>query len=636
MSEICKVVSRQAEELSETVLTPEEKKRIEWKIVSILFAGMLLLVGKGYEYFYPGYDSVIGFVLLVGAIIGGADIFHKALKGLISQEDDYIMEQLVALALFASIAKGNYQVAILIPLVMAFVHFLEERSILGAQSAIDGLSTLQDKDARVIVSGVETVVSSKELKCGDIIRVHPGEMIAADGEVIEGKSSIDQSSMTGESLPVEAVKGVMVFAGTVNIQGVLLIRVSSENDETALSKIVELLRKTEQSKIPVMRIIEKYSSYYLPFVILFATAVFFLSQSMDRAITVLVVSCPCAQLMVSSTAMIAALSVSSRHGILLKNSKFLEFLGDVKTVIFDKTGTLTSGNLYVTMICPQEGVSEQSLLSCSASAAWLSNHPVSMAIVKAAEELSYDKGYTVSEISGMGVEALKEQETILLGKRAFLEDRGLELSAETEKAGTTVWVACNGRVLGYFLLSDKVRSDAAETTKELRAIGIERITMVTGDRYSSAITIHEQLKLDDIYTGCMPAEKLDIVSKEKESSDRVLVVGDGINDALALSKADVGIAMGGMGADIAVQSSDIALMGNELKKIPLAIRLSRATKKIVFQNMFIASASSITMITLASTGMINPLVGAFLHNVGAFLVLLNSSRLMRFETSRSS
>jgi Cd2+/Zn2+-exporting ATPase/Cu+-exporting ATPase len=328
--------------------------------------------------------------------------------------------------------------------------------------------------------------------------------------------------------------------------------------------------------------------------------------------------------------MIAALAVSSRNGILLKNSKFLEVLGDVKTVIFDKTGTLTVGHLDIIDIIPSGEASRDELLSVAASAAWASRHPVSRAIIRAAQDLSFEKLEKVMESAGLGVTADTERGRVLLGNRNWLQNSGFSLPEEPVHYGPVVWVVCAEVVLGYILLADYLRSGAGEAVLSVRKLGIKRVVLVTGDRKEAAEAIKNELFLDEVYSNRLPADKLEIVKQEKNENSITLVVGDGINDALALAEADVGVAMGAMGSDIAVQSADIALMGNELDKLPFIIGLSRKTKSIIYQNLVIASSISAVMLLLAGTGIVTPLLGAFLHNIGAFMVLLNSSRLLKF------
>jgi heavy metal translocating P-type ATPase len=633
MPELIKTASERMEKSMESALTNEEQKKIAIHIGAVLMAGGLLIIGKIHQWIFPGYESITGIIMLSGAVIASYPIFKKAVKGFAGRNSKYIMEQLVSLALLASLAIGDYQTVIFIPLIISVVHLLEERSILGAESAIDGLKTLQVKEACLVIAEGEVMVKSENLKPGDIIRVRPGDMIPIDGEVIEGQSSINQSSLTGETVPKDVCKGDNVYAGTINIQGFLKVRVIKNVNETSLYKIVELLKQAEQSRTETMRIIERYSAYYLPLIIIIAVGVLFITQDLHRVIAIFVVSCPCAQVLVSSTAMVAALAVSSRNGILIKNSTFLEVLGNVKTVIFDKTGTLTVGQLEVIAVKPEAGVTAEELKCIAASAAWASKHPVSRAIVHAVQELSFEKAISIEESAGFGLAADTDRGRILLGKRSWLESNNLTLPSEPKHYGSVVWVGCNDKVLGYILLADYLRPDAKESILALRELGIEQIVLVTGDRREPTDVIKEELCLNEAFAECLPSDKLEIVKRAKANKRLTMVVGDGINDALALVKADVGVAMGAMGSDIAVQSADIALMGNELEKLSFAIKLSRKTKTIIYQNMAIAALSSGLMLLLAGMGIVTSLLGSFLHNIGAFVVLFNSARLLRFESN---
>ncbi len=636
MPEMIKAVSERVEKSLESALTHEEQKKIATHIGAVLFAGGLLLVGKLHQWLFPGFESITGIILFGGAIIAGYPVFKKAVKGFAAGDPKHIMEQLVSLALLASFAIGDYQTVILIPLIMAGVHFLEERSILGAESAIDGLRTLQAKEACLVTDDGEMAVKSEHLKPGDIIRVRPGDMMPIDGEIIEGRSSMDQSSLTGETVPKDVRKGDNVYAGTINMQGLLKVRVIKNVYETSLNKIVELLKQAEQSRTATMRMIERYSAYYLPFIIIIAAGVLLITRDLHRVIAIFVVSCPCAQILVSSTAMVASLAVSSRNGVLIKNSAFLEVLGNVKTVIFDKTGTLTVGRLEVIAVKPAEGVTSEELIGTAATAAWASKHPVSRAIVHAVGELTFEKGMAIEESAGFGLAADISGGRVFLGKRDWLESNNLRPPGEPEHYGPVAWVGRNDKVLGYILLADDLRPDAKESVGALRELGIERVILVTGDRRETTAVIKEELCLDEVFAECHPSDKLTVVEKEKAGDRLTMVVGDGINDALALVKADVGVAMGAMGSDIAIQSSDIALMGNELEKLSFMIRLSRKTKMTIYQNMAIAVLSSGIMLLLAGLGIVTSLLGSFLHNVGAFIVVINSAGLLRFDSNSSS
>ncbi|MCK4257832.1 MAG: cadmium-translocating P-type ATPase [Halanaerobiales bacterium] len=623
----------------EPVMTKEERLHLSLRIGSALLAGVFYLTGKLYIWLFPDHEGIAGIILFLGAIIAGFSILKSGFEGFFARKSTCITEQLVSLAILAAVAKGDYETAILIPILMSVAHILEERSILGGRAAIEGLKTLQVKEACLITPEGEKVVPSKNLTVGDRIIVRAGEMFSVDGKIIKGKSSVDQSSMTGETIPIDVKKGDQVFAGTVNIQGLLEVEVIKEVEETSLSKIVDLLKDAENSRTPIMRRIEKYISYYQPAILLIAACTLFMTKDMNRVIAVLVVSCPCAQILASSTAMISSLAVSTRNGILIKNSTFLEVLGAIKTIVFDKTGTLTEGHLDVLEVNPVEGVDEGELLAAAVMVAQGSTHPVSRAIVRVATDLVLEEVFkevvrevaVVEESAGMGVSADTPQGKVILGNRSWLESLGIVVPFEVNHYGQIVWVARASQVLGCILMADKLRSDAKETIEEIRGLGIERTVLLTGDREQVAKTIGQELDLDQIYSECLPSEKLSIVEEEMKNGSKVMVVGDGVNDALALATSDVGIAMGAMGSDIAVKSADMALMTNNLQRLPFIIKLSRKTNQIIHQNLILASISSITMIILASMGIISPMVGAFFHNIGGFMVLLNSARLLRFD-----
>lgn len=614
----------------ETTLTREEQLRLKIRIGSALLAAALLLVGTIYDYFLEGQEAISGMILLLGALIAFLPIFRTALQGFLSPGIKNLLEQLVSLALLACLVTGDYRTVILIPLIMSFAHFLEERSIMGAQAAIDGLKTLQVREASLITDEGEKVVKCEALRPGDRIRVRPGDMFPVDGEIVQGETSVDQSSLTGETVPIDMGQGDQVFAGTLNMQGYVEVEVTKRVEETSISKIVDLLREAEQSKTPTMKLIERYTSYYLPFVLVIAGSVLFITQDISRVIAVLVVSCPCAQLLASSTAMVSSLANASRNGILIKNSSFLEVMGNVKTIIFDKTGTLTVGKLDANELIPAGDVEKQELLITAATAAQGSNHPVSKAIMKAADSLEVIEAEKVEEKAGFGTIAFTSQGKVILGRRSWFLSQGYDMPADPDHYGPVVWVARDQKVLGCILMSDTLRPEAKEAVHEMRQLGVKRMVLLTGDRTMVAESIREELSLDESYAEKLPSDKLTQVEAEMEKSNPVMVVGDGVNDALALTKAEVGVAMGAMGSDIAIKSADVALMSNDLKKLSYSVKLSRMTRGIIYQNIAIAAIFSLSMISLAAVGFVTPLAGAFLHNVGAFAVVLNSSRLLRF------
>jgi Cd2+/Zn2+-exporting ATPase/Cu+-exporting ATPase len=616
---------------ADSALTADERRRIARRLGGALAAGALLGAGLLHRRLLPGQEEVTALLLAVGALIAAVPVLRAGLVGFAARDPGSTVEQLVSLALLAAIATGDFVTAILVPLIMEIGHFLEERSILGARAAIDGLKTLRPSIAARVAPSGEEAVPVEQLKPGDHIVVRPGEAFPADGEVFRGTSAVDQSTMTGESVADEVARGSRVFAGTLNLSGVLDVEVTALGDATALGRIVELLREAEQSKAPIVRLIESYAGYYLPAVLLVAAAALVLSQDLTRAIAILVVSCPCALVLASPAAMTAALAVAARLGILIKSTRFLERLGEIDTLIVDKTGTVTTGQLEVVAVHPLPGLAPDELLAEAAVCAAGSRHPVSRGIRTAAGGAAIGEADAIEEVPGRGVVAQRAGAVTRLGSASWLRESGLRLPAEPDHAGPVVWVARNREVLGCLLLADRPRAGSREALQALHGLGVARTLLMTGDRPEVAAEVARELGVDAWLAGCLPEAKLAVVEREKVDGRSVMVVGDGVNDALALHGADVGVAMGAMGSDVAVKSADVALMGSDLARLPQMIRLAQETRGIVNQNVLLAIGISLLIMTVAGLGLIGPLVGAVVQNVGTFVVVVNSARLLRFE-----
>lgn len=653
MSTFSQPISKQAKAKDLDVpLTFTERMKIVMQLGSAMLAGGLLLVGVlQKQYGSAGMSDVADLIIMFASLIVAFPVFTMAFLGIFSRDGDAhaMTEQLVALATLAAMMTGQFVIATLIPIIMNLGHFLEERSILGAQAAIEGLKTLQARNAtQILPSGEEKEVVPTDLKVGDVILTRPGDIIAADGEILEGISTIDQSSITGESLPEDVTTGANVFAGTVNMTGVLRIRVTKTGDKTALGRVVELLREAEQSKTPVMKLIEKYAMYYVPIILTVAGVVLFLTRDISRAVAILVVGCPGALILAGPTAMIAALAAASRLGILIKNTRFLESLAIIDTVVLDKTGTVTIGHLELSGMFSPENFSEEELLTEGLRCASGSRHPASRAIVRAAEEreitLLTPPGAGVQEVPGKGVVLAESSETTYLGRLGWLEEEGFAVSESENQIpagfiGTTVWLARRretetgtvSEILGCFLLADRPRPEAREAIQELRDLGVERCILLTGDRRATAEEIGRFLNVDQVIAEVLPSQKLDVVHAEKNTGRSVMMVGDGVNDAPALASGDVGIALGAVASDIALQSADIALMTNDLRRLPQTIQLARSTQMTIHVNILVGAAMSFFFVWFASMGWVSPLMGALLHNVGEAFVIINSARLLQFK-----
>jgi Zn2+/Cd2+-exporting ATPase len=625
-------LSRTIREDAEPALTSSERRRIAIRLGGAIIAGACLAAGLLHRHIAPDQPEVTALLLAAGAIVATFPILRAGARGFRARDPDSMVDQLLSLALLAALATGDFETAILVPLLLQIGHFFEERSILGARAAIEGLRTLRPRRAsRRVGDHDEELADVEALRLGDRLVVRPGEVFPADGRVLRGTSAVDQSTMTGESVPEETGPGLAVFAGTLNLSGVLEVEVTGLGDATALGRVVGVPRETDLAKAPVVRLIERYARYYLPAVLLVAAATLAATQDLSRAITILVVSCPCALVLASPSAMTAALAVAARLGILVKNARFLETLGEVDTVILDKTGTATMGHLDVVDVKLVGARSRDELVGEAEVCARGSRHPVSRAVLALAGPARGDVVEIIEELPGRGVLARRNGIVVRLGSRHWLHEAGLELPEEPVHPGPIVWVARDREVLGLLLLADRPRPGGREALAALRRLGVPRLLLMTGDRPDVARHVAGELGIDDVYAACLPEAKLTIVEREKADGRRVMVIGDGVNDAPALGRADVGVAMGAMGSDMAVRSADIALMGQDLARLPQMIRLSRWTRAIINQNVLFAVASGLLVMVAAALGVITPVSGALLQNVGTVLVIVNSARLLHFD-----
>ena len=613
-------------------LTRREKRKLSVEITTAMIALVCLVTGLLYKGIFPEQTAVAGLIYSVGVLVEGLPLLATAIRGFLQRDVTNAMEILVSIAVLACYITGQHELAILIPVVLSVVHFLEERSIMGGRDAIEGLKQMQATDAVLETEDGEVTVEVQALKRGDIIIVRPGMGLPIDGTVIWGNSNIDQKSLTGEPLPAAVTVGDTVYAGTTNLDGMIKVRVEKEYQDTSFTKIVSLLEEAQSITVPEIRIVDRFMHYYIPLALIVAALTALLSRNISNAIAVLVVSCPCGHMLVSSAPMIAALAVSTKRGILIKNAKFVEQLTNITTVIFDKTGTITRGELSISGFYLQEAQSREELFARGGCVACSSMHPISRSLMKTleGEGIPYEEGFQVRETAGKGLTGTRGGEEILFGSRHWIESLGYQPEDPhmDTGGGPANWVVYNGRVLGCLMFDDSVRPEAEEVVSRLHEDGMEQTVLLTGDREFAARKVQRQTGIDQVYFHLLPEEKLEHVKRLRQDA-HVLAVGDGINDALALAEADVGIAMGAMGSDVAIQSADIALMNNDLNNIPFVMSLARSTKSIMYQNIGIAFSVSLIMMILAAVGVIPALAGAVLHNIGAFVILINSSRILR-------
>ena len=601
-------------------------------------AGFMLLVSSFIarsRYLYGGGSFQAEFLAMAGAILLGAPIVIHAIKSLLKRQMH--MDELVALAVIAAFVTGNYITAGLVAFFMLLSELIETRTALGARASIESLIKLTPTKANLIEKdGSESEVNVSGLKAGDSVRARPGDNIPADGEVIKGLSSVNEATITGESLPVDKVPGMQVFAGTTNLTGALDITVTKAGKDTTLGKVQSLIIQAEQTKIPIMRIIDRYINWYMPTILMIAAIVLFFTRNIDHPITILIISCPCALILATPTAMVAALSASARLGVLVKNVADLELASRCTAMVFDKTGTLTTGRLYVTKLTPAENIEPAELLTAAASAEQMSKHPAARALKEVAKEanLSLPAPDDFKETPGKGVTARVGSDKIIIGRDTFLKENKVNVSnvsdpaLHEEQGFSTLYVAKNSKCIGWIGLQDKTRPEARQAVRELLDIGVKRVTMLTGDRDEVANRVAAELGCTDFKAQCLPQDKLSIVEQIKSDGHTVVVVGDGINDAPALAAGDLGIAMGAAGSDVAISSASIALMSDDLKRLPFLVKLSRTTRGVIRQNLGFGVIFIVLGVSLFF--FIPPKMAAVLHFLGSLIVVFNSARLVRF------
>jgi Cd2+/Zn2+-exporting ATPase len=596
-----------------------------------LLGGCFTLNSYLLQWLLPDYKMAAEFSALIGALILAVPIILTAVKDLFYGK--VYMNELVALAILATIAGGDFQTAGLIAFFLLLTIIIETRTASGAQRSIEELIKLTPTTAHLLVDGTETEVEAGELKVGDLVRVRAGENFPVDGIIVRGESTVNQASITGESLPVDKTANDDVYAGTQNLTGGVEIKVTKVGEDTTLGKVKDMIMAAEHSKTPIVRIIDNYAGYYTPTVLMLAGVTWWFSDgNMRQVITLMVIACPCAIVLATPTAVVAAVAAAARLGILIKNVGHLELAAKIRTFVFDKTGTLTNGLLSVVRLNPFDGTEPAELLRVAASAEQYSNHPTAKAMQKIAQEagLTLTDASDFSEIHGKGVSVTLDGKKCLVGRAAWLTELGYNIPAEEADADnmSIVYVAWGEKIMGWLGLRDKLRTESAQMITDLRALGIRHCAMVTGDRRSVAEAVAAQLNIDEFRSECLPEGKVEYVN-EASLSSTVAVVGDGVNDAPALAAGDLGIAMGAIGSDVAINSASIALMTNDLRRIPALVALSRQMRMIINQNLFIGMAFVFGGMLLAVLDLMTPIAAAVFHTLSTLLIIFNSARLMR-------
>lgn len=602
--------------------------------ITAVFAGIsiisLVLSLSG----FPG-RTVLPFDIAWAAIIlCGVPILTGAVKGLV-WEHDVKADVLVAMALVASVTAEEYFAAGEVALIMQIGSLLEDYTSEKANESIGKLIRLSPQKAHVVREGKVFEVSPSELQAGDTVRVLAGETVPVDGKILDGETTIDQSVMTGESIPVDKKTGDTVRSGTINRFGTFTMRVEKRSEDSSLQRMIRLTKEAEENKAPIVSLADKWATWLVFGALAWAGGTWMITGEFMRAVTVLVVFCPCAFILATPTAVLAGIGNAAKYGIIIRSGSALEKLSKIKKAAFDKTGTLTCGKPEVADIVT-DGCDKNELLRLFAAAESYSEHPLGKAVAD-----SY-KGNTESVRdfqmqAGQGISAVVAGKKLLAGKGKWLEEQNISVSSfekqaqKAEETGATlIYAAVDGTCRGFFVLSDTIRSDAAQTISRLKKSGVVPL-LLTGDNEAAAGYIAGQVGISEVKSGLLPEEKMRIIEDISKSGGAVCMIGDGVNDAPALTRADAGIAMGGIGSDIAIESADAVLVGDEIKRIPYLFMLTKKVMNKVNVNIVAGMIINITAVILSSAGILNPVTGALWHNFGSVFVVINAALLLQYK-----
>ena len=577
----------------------------------------------------------------VAIVLCGVPIILEAVIGLVTAFD-IKADVLVSMALIASVIIGEDFAAGEVAFIMQLGALLEDLTVAKARAGIEKLVRLTPRTARRLTDSGEEVVPAEQVRVGDRLRVLPGETVPVDGIIRAGQTSIDQSVMTGESLPVDKAVGDEVSSGTVNQCGAFDMEATKVGEDSAIQRMIRLVQSADAGKAKIVGLADRWATWVVVVAVVAAGLTWLVTGEIIRAVTILVVFCPCALVLATPTAIMAAIGNATRHGFLVREGDALERLAGVSDVAFDKTGTLTLGTPKVVEVCSCSPDHDRNqLYAWAASAELRSEHPLGKAVVSCYRELGTDEPIQPEEfqmLPGRGVRAVVGGKALIAGNEALMKQEGVPVpeivrsAAEhcLEEGCTLIYLSVDGVLAGFLALADTLRPDAADTVRDVREAGAEPV-LLTGDHANAARHIAQTLGIQTVHSDCLPEDKLDWIDGQQRAGRQVCMVGDGINDAPALKKAQVGIAMGGVGSDIAVDAADIALVNDDIHALPHLLSLSRRMMTTIRCNLTFSMGLNFLAILLAMTGVLNPVVGALVHNAGSVLVIVNSALLLRWR-----
>ena len=573
-------------------------------------------------------------------IISGIPLLYLAITRLIYEK--WISSALlIVIAMIASLFIGQIFAAGEVVFIMALGALLEDYTVDRAKNGLKKLINLTPQKGRKVIttsnSTYETIVDVKEIKLNDTLRVLPGEVIPVDGKIIQGNTSIDQSIMTGESLPVDKEIGDEVFCGTMNLYGSIDMEATSIGEDSSLQKLIDMVKEAENKQAPTQRIADKWATWLVPVALAIAIAAYLFTGDLIRGVTVLVVFCPCALILATPTSIMAAIGQATKYGVMIKSGEALENLGKTNTLAFDKTGTLTYGNLEVSDIIPtKENLTSEDLIKKAAISEKRSEHPLAKAIIKYTNQnnLNIEEPENFTMIPGKGVKSLINNEEIYCGNINFLKENNIEIDEKinstlnnlTNQGKANIIVADKNQTLGIIALSDILREDAKEMIQNLKELDTN-VILLTGDNLQAANYFSNQVGITDVHAGLLPEDKVKEIQKIKDNNEMVAMIGDGVNDAPALKTANISVAMAKVGSDVAIDAADVALLGDDIQKIPYLKKLSNATLTNIHFNIALSMCINAVAIVCSVMGLLNPVTGALVHNIGSCIVVANAGLL---------
>lgn len=600
------------------------------------------LVIFAFGFLFKSVELVSLALFTVAYALAGYDVLYRAVRNILRGQ---IFDEnfLMAIATVGAFAIGDFAEGAAVMLFYQVGELFQSYAVNQSRKSITELMNIRPDFANVLREGEYVTVDPEEVLVGETILVKPGEKVPLDGTIIEGSTTLDTAALTGEALPREVKAGEEVISGCINLNGIILVQVNKEFEESTVAKILDLVENASSKKAKAENFITKFAKYYTPIVVIVAAILAIIppilipdasfKDWLYRALIFLVVSCPCALVISIPLGFFGGIGGASKQGILIKGSNYLEALANTRTVVFDKTGTLTKGNFAVTSINTSSG-SEDDLLELAAKAEYYSNHPISISIKKAyGKEITEDDIKDVNELPGYGVKAIINEKTVLAGNERLMKENNIDY-VPCKEVGTIVYVAAEGAFLGSIVIADEIKSDAKVAILDLKKAGIRRTVMLTGDAKQVGEKVASELKIDDVYTNLLPGDKVEKLEKllsAKNPKETLAYVGDGINDAPVLARADIGIAMGGLGSDAAIEAADIVIMEDEPSKIATAIGISRKTFRIVKQNIVFALGVKILVLILAAFGMSNMWEAVFADVGVSVIAILNAIRVLRYK-----